>query len=170
MSQVITAQLAHYTIVNLSVQAALTPQVHLFRRVASAQPARRVHTAHQGPTGPKSAQLAITAQPAQSATQTSHARQARTERQRITLVLLVSRRHRNALLALLVTSARAGLSLLNVAQSAVTCLLPPLRWRTKVTQQLWGNYQFLQTDPGGPIALGVENLSLYSKQMESYGW
>ena len=134
----ITAQAARCMIVSSSAQVAPTPQAHPSRLAASAQPAQRVHSVHQGPIGPISAQLAITAHSRRSAMQTSHVPLEPTGRQKITRMPLASHWHRNAPRALLATSARAGLSLLSVAQSGVICLLPPLRWQTEVTQQRWG--------------------------------
>lgn len=144
VNQVIIAQLARCMIVSLSAQVAPTPQVHPLRRASNVQPAQRVHSVHRGPIGPISALQVITAHPTQSATQTSHASQAPMGRQRITPMLLASHWHRSAPLVPPATSARAGLSLRSVAQSGVTCLLPPLRWLTKATQQLWG---YLRTWP-----------------------
>lgn len=138
VSQGIIAQAARSMTASLSAQVARTPRAHPLRLATSAQPVQRVHSVHQGHIGPISAQPAITAHSIQSAMRTFHAPLEPTERQKITHMLLASLWHHNAPRVLLATSARAGPSLLSVALSGATCLMPPLRWQTKVTQQLWG--------------------------------
>jgi len=137
VSQGTIAKAARYMIVSSSAQVAPTPQAHPSQQATSAQPAQRAHSVHQGPIGLISVQQAITAHSGRSAMQTSHVPLEPTGRQKITRMPLASPSHHNAPRVLLATSARAGLSLLSVAQWAVTCLLPPLRWQTEVTQQHW---------------------------------